>query len=306
MIIGIDHGYGFIKTKNSIFASSVAEFSKEPPVKTRVVKYEGKYFQAGCTAQGLAGSKTEDDKYYILTLAAIAEELKSISVREACILLAVGIPLTRYGIEKDELIKYLTREKTVFFSYEDTDFKISIENVYVYPQGYAAIAPRLYSIKGGCSLIDIGTGTTEIVPITSEHIVDLSRAKTLQFGITNLIAAINEEISRTYQTELSTDYIIDIISGRDIDASEAIMEICNKEMKAFCEKVLNLLRQNKINYEFMQTYIMGGGAGIMKEHGGIASTMVNYITDIKANVIGYEVLAKAAEKIKKQEAGEKH
>ncbi len=295
MVIGIDHGYGYMKTKNSIFASGVAVFDTQPPVNTRVVGYQKKYYQVGCASDGLTGDKTASEDYYILTLAAIAEELKHTPILSANISLAVGIPLTRYGAEKEALISYLSQDKKINYTYEDKEYHIEINNIYVFPQGYAAIVPRLNSIKGGCNLVDIGTGTTEIVPITSDHIVDLSRAKTLQYGITNLISSINEAMSRTYQTELSGDQIIDIILGKEMVMPDKIVKLCKDEMKSWTDTILNLFRQNKINYEFTQTFIMGGGAKIMKEHSSITSECVSYITDIKANAIGYEVLAKAME-----------
>lgn len=295
MVLGIDHGYGFMKTKNSIFASGVAKFETQPPVSTRVVAYQGNYYQVGCASDGIAGDKTASEDYYILTLAAIAEELKKSHILSAVVSPAVGIPLTRYGAEKEALISYLSRNKKIDYTYEDKEYHIEIHNIYVFPQGYAAIVPMLNSIKGGCNLVDIGTGTIEIVPVTSEHIVDLSRAKTLQYGITNLISSINEAMSRTYQTELSGDQIIDIILGREIVMPDKILELCREEMKSWTANILNLFRQNKINYEFTQTYIMGGGAKIMKEHSGITSECVKYITDIKANAEGYEILAKAME-----------
>ena len=43
---------------------------------------------------------------------------------------------------------------------------------------------------------------------------------------------------------------------------------------------------------------MGGGAGLLNRYADEQPEMVKYITDIKANVIGYELLAKASEKKK--------
>ena len=80
MIIGIDHGYGFTKTSNSIFASGVAKFKEQPPVTANIVQYNNMYYQIGVAPDGLTTDKTANEDYYILTLAAIAEELKRCNI----------------------------------------------------------------------------------------------------------------------------------------------------------------------------------------------------------------------------------
>ena len=43
IIIGIDHGYGNIKTANCCFKSGVAAYDKEPRFKENMLVYNGKY-----------------------------------------------------------------------------------------------------------------------------------------------------------------------------------------------------------------------------------------------------------------------
>ena len=47
--------------------------------------------------------KVEDDSFYLLTLAAVAKELKRRGLAEAKVFLAVGLPLTRFGAEKNSV-----------------------------------------------------------------------------------------------------------------------------------------------------------------------------------------------------------
>ena len=47
MIIGIDHGFGYVKTVHSSFLAGVEPFGVEPPLKNRALKYEGKYYILG-------------------------------------------------------------------------------------------------------------------------------------------------------------------------------------------------------------------------------------------------------------------
>ena len=61
MIIGIDHGYGFTKTSNSIFASGVAKFKEQPPVTANIVQYNNMYYQIGVAPDGLTTDKTANE-----------------------------------------------------------------------------------------------------------------------------------------------------------------------------------------------------------------------------------------------------
>ena len=64
MIIGIDHGYGYIKTCHSVFASGVAAFDAEPAFSKRLVELDGRFYQVGCQPDGLAADKTATEDYY--------------------------------------------------------------------------------------------------------------------------------------------------------------------------------------------------------------------------------------------------
>ena len=74
-------------------------------------------------------TKVEDDSFYLLTLAAVAKELKKRGLSDAKVFLAVGLPLTRFGAERNNFIKYLTKNKRVDFRYENEACKVLHENV---------------------------------------------------------------------------------------------------------------------------------------------------------------------------------
>lgn len=297
MIIGIDHGYGYIKTKNRTFLAGVAKLSTQPPILKNIIKYQDEYYQTGIAMEGIMQDKTVNENYYIGTLAAIAEELKIHHITKADISLAFGLPLTRFGAEKDAFSKYLTKNRDIEYSYEDTAYKVRImDDVYIYPQGYAAVAPKLESIKGSCYLVDIGTATTDILPIYSDHRIDLNKARSLQWGTNECIARINEEISRQMSSELTVNQILDVMSGNDAMLPEKVMNIIREQIELFCNSTLNLLRQNKVNYEMTQTIFMGGGGILLKEYCRTLDDIksISYITNIKANATGYETLARAS------------
>ena len=75
VIIGIDHGYGNIKTANCCFEAGLLKFENDPPITRNMLIYEGKKYLIGEGHKEFIPEKGIDEDYYILTLAAIAREL---------------------------------------------------------------------------------------------------------------------------------------------------------------------------------------------------------------------------------------
>ena len=141
-VIGIDHGWSMMKTISQVFVTGVKEITTTPALFGDVLEYEGKFYKVGTVRQEVKDTKVEDDSFYLLTLAAVAKELKRRGLAEAKVFLAVGLPLTRFGAEKNDFIKYLTKNKRVtedeqigiferyckFLNSLDCNYKITINN----------------------------------------------------------------------------------------------------------------------------------------------------------------------------------
>ena len=94
MIIGIDHGYYAIKTKQVCFPTGLMRYTYEPYTMQNVLQYGGAYYVCGTGRQTLVKDKTANDNYYLLTLAALAQEIrKRKGGRTAKVVLAAGLPL---------------------------------------------------------------------------------------------------------------------------------------------------------------------------------------------------------------------
>ena len=76
-IIGIDHGYGNMKTANFCFPTGIIAYDSEPLFTADMLVYDGKYYLIGEGHKEFAPDKVKDEDYYVLTLAAIAKELKA-------------------------------------------------------------------------------------------------------------------------------------------------------------------------------------------------------------------------------------
>lgn len=68
IIIGIDHGYGNIKTAHCCFKTGVAAYDKEPTFKSNLLVYEGRYYLIGEEHKEFISDKMTDSDYYITPL----------------------------------------------------------------------------------------------------------------------------------------------------------------------------------------------------------------------------------------------
>lgn len=92
-VIGIDHGWSMMKTVTQVFVTGVKEITTTPALFGDVLEYDGKYYKIGTVRQEVKDTKVEDDSFYLLTLAAVAKELKKRGLSDAKVFLAVGLPL---------------------------------------------------------------------------------------------------------------------------------------------------------------------------------------------------------------------
>lgn len=75
-VIGVDVGYGNTKTAHTCFSSGVKKLPGKPPLATRVIETTDGFYAIGNGKVSVQKSKTEDESMRVLTMAAIAEELK--------------------------------------------------------------------------------------------------------------------------------------------------------------------------------------------------------------------------------------
>lgn len=71
-LIGIDHGYGNMKTANCCFPTGVVKSDTEPTFVSDLLVWNGTYYSIGVGHKEFKADKFNDEDYYVLTLAAIA------------------------------------------------------------------------------------------------------------------------------------------------------------------------------------------------------------------------------------------
>lgn len=76
MLIAIDHGNYAIKTPHHSFVSGLSEHTVKPPMSDEILEYDGRYWTTSGKRLSYMRDKTQDDRYFVLTLFAIAKELE--------------------------------------------------------------------------------------------------------------------------------------------------------------------------------------------------------------------------------------
>ena len=97
LIIGLDHGYGNMKTANHCFPTGIMPGEEASSFAKNVLEYRDRSYVIGEGHKAFVPEKVRDEDYYLLSLAAIAEELNDAGITEANIHIAAGLPLTWTG-----------------------------------------------------------------------------------------------------------------------------------------------------------------------------------------------------------------
>lgn len=289
-VIGIDHGWSMMKTVSQVFVTGVKEITTTPALYGDVLEYEGKFFKIGTIRQEVKDTKVEDNSFYLLTLAAVAKELKRRGLAEAKVFLAVGLPLTRFGAEKNDFIKYLTKNKRVDFKYENESYHIEIDDVAVFPQCYAAVVDKIPTMAKKTLIVDIGSWTIDIMPVINKS-PDESKCVTVPRGLITCMRSINEQCVRQLNGELDESEIQNVMRYGKSDIDDEYYQIIKARTEDFADKVYNSIREFGYNLKTTPIVFVGGGAVVMRNFGNLGAKNISYNLDVKANARGYEQLA---------------
>ena len=289
-VIGIDHGWSLIKTSIHIFTTGVKELTTEPAFPNQVLEFEGRYYAIGEKRLIVKDTKVENENFYLLTLAAMAMELNSRGVRNADVFLSVGLPLSKYGAEKQEFINYLSKNKEVTFKYEGKNYKVNIVKVAVFPQCYAAVADKLSERKREQLVVDIGSWTFDCLTI-KDMLPQNGQSTSKEIGLITCMNEINEECSKQLTGEIAESDIQHVMRTGESELPEKYTKIITDRLKNFTKEVYDTLKEEKYNLELTPVTFVGGGAKVMELFGDEQRNNISYIEDVRANAIGYEYLA---------------
>lgn len=299
-VIGIDHGWSQIKTGSHCFNTSIKELPNAPAFYDNVLEYNGKFYSLGDERLEVLDSKVENDNFYLLTLIAVAKELRSRGKSEADVVLAVGLPLTRFSAERKAFIEYLSKKENVEFSFEQKRFKFRVLSVSVYPQCYAAVVGMLQSFGKKALVIDVGSWTVDSMLIVNKK-PDSSRCDTQNEGLIKCMRSINRVSVQLKNRKIDEADIRDYMMTGKTSLPKEFKEIMDGQIKAFVEKISHYQTECGYSLDMMPVYFVGGGAIVIRNFGGMQKDNIHYVLDVKANAKGFETMAKIAIKRGKQD-----
>ena len=290
VVIGIDHGYGNMKTANFCFPTGIIAYDSEPLFTAEMLVYDNKYYLIGEGHKEFAPDKIKDEDYYILSLAAIAKELKTKGITEADVHIAAGLPLTWTSGQKADFAAYLAKNKEVDFIYKKAEYHIRITGVSIYPQGYAAIAPFATKLTGINLIADIGNGTMNVLYMINGK-PQSGKMFTEKFGTYQCILAVREAFMQKTHREIN-DYIIEeVLRTGTADISAADLKIIKSVASEYVRDIFRRLREHGYDESTMKLYVTGGGGCLVKHFCKTNPDRMVFVEDICAAAKGYEYLA---------------
>lgn len=290
IIVGVDHGYGNMKTAHRVFKTGVECMEEEPIVSRNFVKYKEKFYVIGESHLVYQGKKTDSEDFYILTLAALAEELKFRGLHEANVILAVGLPLAWMKSQGADFRSYLMKEQELHFEFRSERYHIHLCGVEIFPQGFAAIV-NLGAMQGMNMLADIGNGTMNVMQIIDNKPMEKSLV-TDKFGVGICMKEIQKELSKVNGEDIHEMLIEPLLRN----GLQGRTDNTAKKVEYIAKRYTENIRKRLIDYGYkdglVHLYVIGGGGCLLRNYSDIVEKAgVTFITDICANAKGYETLA---------------
>ncbi len=290
IIVGVDHGYGNMKTAHRVFWTGVECMEEEPIVSKNFVRYKDKFYVIGESHLVYQGNKTDSEDFYILTLAALAEELKFRGLHEANVILAVGLPLAWMKSQGADFRHYLMKEQELHFEFRKERYYVHLCGVEIFPQGFAAVV-NLGAMQGMNMLADIGNGTMNVMQIVDNKPLEKSLV-TEKFGVGICMKEIRKELSKENGEDISEMLIEPLLRNGLQERTDSTA----KKVEHIATRYTENIRRRLVDYGYKEglvhLYVIGGGGCLIRNYSDLAEkTGVTFITDICANAKGYETLA---------------
>ena len=298
MLIAIDHGNYAIKTPHDSFMAGLAQHSTRPPMAEEVIEYEGCFWTLSGQRLAYRRDKTRDESYFILTLFAVAKELAHTGafLSSARVELAVGLPPEHYGLLKDKFADYFKRSDPIHFAYNDQPITLTIREVFVYPQGYAAIAPQKASLNHHLRvfLVDIGGYTTDVLLLRSGK-PDMQFCRSLETGVITMNNDIIRRVGALHDMQIEDEHISAVLTGQETILPADVKQTIRESAAQHAKNILDGLRELKVDLRANPAVFIGGGSVLFREYleNSPLVTSATFVENPNANAVGYYAMAQA-------------
>lgn len=296
MLIAVDHGNKQIKTVHCPPFTSGLRESATQPLGDTVIFYGGRYYSLLDERIPYRRDKTEDERFFILTLFAIAREVEQRGgyAPDAVIpvQLAVGLPPAHYGAQYERFEHYFAGRGVITFACNGKPFSIQITDVLCFPQAYAAACTMLEELcdEPRAVVLDIGGFTADYLQIKFGE-AQLSACDSLENGVIHLYNRIQSKVNAEFDLLLE-ESDIDAILERKGGFDPVLADVVEQQAASFVGDLLGTLRERGLDLRTGLSVITGGGAILLRRFiektGKVGRSL--YVTEINANAIGFERL----------------
>ena len=286
-IIGIDHGNRNMKTAGTVFSAAVQPVQTKPDSLENILEYQNRFYYIGGQGPVMERvDKTENEDYYLLTLAALAKELKCRNRTCANVKMGAALPPRRFQFQKEGFRKYLFKTKELHFRYEGIHYHVTLENVYVFMQGHVVIHTLLDEIPGFCLLVDIGGGTVDLVGFV-DGMPDGNYAISDKAAL-YCINRVNEEIVAKLGVSVPPYFVEAFMRHGTCDCPEKYQTEITRCLRDYSSDIYKIIQASHYNLDLTNIVFMGGGASIIRHFGDNRDRKVQFVTDVCANARGCE------------------
>lgn len=281
--------------------TSGLQVSDTPPFGGETLKYQGKYYTLSGKRIPYQRDKTKDERFFILTLFAIAYEIQAVGGYSRNIMrvqLAVGLPPAHYGAQHKAFTSYFTDRGVIQFDFQGRSYSIYVEKVMCFPQAYAAAATILQSLrdKPRALVVDQGGMTTDIL-LLKEGAGDLSVCESLENGVITMYNQIRSRVNAELDILVEESDIDAILRGRKDHVPPEAAVMVEQLAQEFVNDLFSTLRELGLEMRSGVVVFVGGGAILLRrqiEASGKVATPV-FVDDIRANARGFEMLYQVAQ-----------
>ena len=266
------------------------------PFGENIIQCNGTYYALSNQRIPYRKDKTEDDRFFHLTLFGAANEIEAMKCYTEEVIriqLAVGLPPAHFGAQNKSFIRYFKDRDVIKFSYHGKPHSIYIEDVACFPQAYAAAATMLHTLveEPKAVILDIGGFTADYLLMKNGEI-DLTSCDSLENGVILLYNKVRSKVNSELDLLLDEGDVDAILMGKKTQYPDAAIRLTEQMAQEFINDLFSTLRERMLDLQYCKVVFVGGGAILLKrqiETSGKVGTPF-FVPKINANADGYEYL----------------
>lgn len=291
-IIAIDKGTTYTKSSKSIIIRSTVREYEENEInlggKKNIAEYEGKIYvvgERGAIRPNLFKSEHEETRLLVLTAIALSyPHNPNINVN-----LITGLPIGRYGYEKDSMNKLFRHTKNAV-TLNGIRYSIAINKVETFPEGASSFYSLLEQQEG--LIVDIGGLSIDTSLFGKNGVIE--KYSTYRLGIMPLFREIANHIGSRDSITLDEWDINNVIGGDYfINGEKKALEV-DHIIDGYVKEINQALNFNYNIPAINNVYLTGGGGEYLYPYIKEAIPRIKLMNNPQfTNVMAYQILGEA-------------